>query len=157
MSETFPQGYHITWGAYGARLPGSPKPHVNQNNNEYGTPLAPTDPIREADAREIMPSDPVRLTIEQRKCVEEAILSGAVKYNWTIHAVAPQTDHVHVVITAFRRGDELREALKAAASRLLNQRYGKQRWWARGGSDKHLWEKRYFENAIDYVKNQRDW
>lgn len=156
MSNLYPQAYHITWGTYGARLPGSRKPHVDKAHIEYKTPLAPPDPQKEHESREIMSQNPVRLTLEQRHCVEQAIVEVARRFEWTVHAIAPQSDHVHVVVTAMRDGDALREALKAAASRFLNKIFGKQKWWAEGGSDKHLWERRYFENAIDYVRNQRD-
>src|SRR5436853_3244785 len=31
----YPQAYHITFGVYLARPPGSPKPHVDHDHNEY--------------------------------------------------------------------------------------------------------------------------
>src|SRR5687768_9566984 len=129
----FPQGYHITWGTYGARLPGSTKPHVTKKQNVYGTPLPETDAYLEDVARFNMVQPAVRLTLGQRRDVEQSIVEVAERYRWTIHAVAPQTDHVHVVITAPRIGIELRDAIKACSTRLLNERYRKQRWWARGG------------------------
>ncbi|MGB7157883.1 MAG: transposase [Tepidisphaeraceae bacterium] len=103
-----------------------------------------------------MNEDPVSLSPEQRRLVEEAIRDVAKRYGWTIHSIAVQSDHVHVVITAFREGEELRDALKAVASRALNKRFGKRDWWAEKGSAKYLWERRYFENARDYVGDQRD-
>ncbi len=104
-----------------------------------------------------MSEDPVSLSPEQRKEVERAIADLAARYEWKIRAMAAQSDHVHVVITAPRDGNGLREALKAVASRALNARFGKRKhWWAENGSDKHLSEPEYFENAIDYVRRQRD-
>jgi REP element-mobilizing transposase RayT len=103
-----------------------------------------------------MGDDPVCLSPAQRKLVEEAIRDVARRYAWTIHSIAVQGDHVHVVITAFREGGELRDVLKAVASRALNKRFGKRGWWAEKGSAKYLWERRYFENARDYVRDQRD-
>ncbi|MGN6724530.1 MAG: transposase [Tepidisphaeraceae bacterium] len=152
-----PPGYHITWGTYGMRLPGSEKPHVTKIQNEYGTSLPEANQWDEADALQRMTQGPVRLTIDQRHCVEDAIAELASRYEWTIHAITPQSDHVHVVITAARVGPELREALKAVTSRQLNKRFGKQKWWAEGGSCKYLYEPDYFRNAISYVQRQRDW
>jgi REP element-mobilizing transposase RayT len=100
--------------------------------------------------------EPVRLTPEQRTVVEQAIRDLATRYRWTIHALAPQSDHTHVVITADREGEPLRDALKAVATRALNEQYGKQRWWAEGGSARYLWEWGYFQNAVKYVRDQRD-
>jgi REP element-mobilizing transposase RayT len=103
-----------------------------------------------------MKHDAVRLSDDERVVVEDAIRELAARYRWTVHSIASQSDHVHVVITANREGEPLRDALKATATRALNQRYGKRVWWAEGGSAKYLWEWGYFQNAIKYVKDQRD-
>ncbi len=152
----FPPAYHITFGVYLGRPPGSDKPHVDKDHNQYGKPLAPTNPDREKWARENAREEPVKLTLEQRKCVEAAIIDVAARYGWIIYAICANFDHVHVVIGAPRPGDQLREALKAVASKWLNKKFGKRTWWAAGGSDKHLWERSYFENAVKYVKDQRE-
>jgi REP element-mobilizing transposase RayT len=98
----------------------------------------------------------VILTIEQRKLVEESIRDLAQRYRWSIHAIAPMRDHVHVVAGAPREGDQLREGMKAVASKWLNKKYGKRTWWAEGGSARYLWERKYFENAVAYVLRQRE-
>jgi REP element-mobilizing transposase RayT len=67
-----------------------------------------------------------------------------------------QSDPVHVVITPFREGEKLRDALKAVASRALNKQFGSKTWWAEKGSAKYLWEREYCENATNYVNCQRD-
>lgn len=152
----FPQGYHVTFGTYGARLHGSAKPHVDMDHNEYGQPLAPTDPNREEAARDRMKYDPVSLTVDQRILVENAIMGLCSRYSWPIHSMAAQSDHVHVVLIAPRDGPQLRDAIKSVASRALNKHFGKRRWWAEGGSAKYLWETDYFHAAIKYVKDQRD-
>ena len=156
MRGNYPQAYFVSWGTYGIRLHGSSKPHVDRDHNEYGAPFAPTDPNRKRAARERMGGDPIRLTLEQRKVVEDAIRDVCARYGWTIHSLAVQTDHTHVVLTAFRDGEALREALKAVASRTLNKQFGKRRWWAEGGSTKYLWERSYFKNSTSYVQRQRD-
>lgn len=156
MGANYPQAYFVSWGTYGARLHGSPQPHVDRDHNGYKHPFPPTDPRREQNARERMNNGAVRLTIEERKVVEDAIRDVCERYGWTIHAVAPQSDHTHVVLTAFRDGEELREALKACASRALNKHFRKRRWWAEGGSTKYMWERSYFLNAKNYVERQRD-
>jgi REP element-mobilizing transposase RayT len=152
----YPMGFHITWGTYGTRLHGSAKPHVDNDHNEYGTPFPPRDSQREQESRDRMKFDPVYLTPEQRKLVEKAIREIAKKYGWTIHALAVQSDHVHVVLTAMREGEKLRDALKAVASRALNIQFGEKTWWAEKGSAKYLWELSYFHNAVGYVSGQRD-
>lgn len=152
----YPMAYHITWGTYGARLPGSSKPYVDRGHNEYETPLPKPDPAREQAARDRMRGEPVALTLEQRQETERALEDVARRYNWTIHTKAAQSDHVHVVITAIRDGEQLRDALKACACRALNKKFGAQQWWAEKGSCRYLWERSYFINAKNYVEGQRD-
>lgn len=129
---------------------------MDRDHDEYGSPFAPADPAREQDARDRMCDDPVSLMPEHRWLVEDSIREVASRYGWTIHAMAIQTNHDHVVITACRDGEALRDALKAVASRALNKRFGKRAWWAEGGSAKYLWEREYFFNAVGYVQRQRD-
>jgi REP element-mobilizing transposase RayT len=154
--KAFPMGYHITWGVHGGRLTGSRKPYVDRWHNEYGTPLPEADQAREDAARNRMGEDPARLTPDQREEVERAVWDLCDRYEWTIHALASQSDHTHVVLTALREGTQLRDALKAVATRALNKRFGRRTWWAEGGSSKYLWEREYFANAVDYVRRQRD-
>lgn len=127
----YPMGLHITWGTYGTRLHGCSRPHVDREHN--GTPFAPSDAQREQESRDRMTQEPVFLTIAQRHAVEDAIREVAARYGWTIHSIAVQSDHVHVVITAFREGERLRDALKAVASRALNKRFEKRTWRAEKG------------------------
>ena len=93
----YPMGFHMTCGTYGARLTGSRKPFVDRWNNEYGKPLPRCDPKRQDAARERMKEDPVSFTLEQREAGEPAIREVAERYGWTIHSIACQADHTHVV------------------------------------------------------------
>jgi REP element-mobilizing transposase RayT len=153
---SYPIAYHITWGTYGARLPGTDRPHIDRDHNQYGAPLAPANPARESSIRGHMSFPPVLLTLTQRHEVRRAIDDVAGRYKWKIHNVAVQQDHVHVVITAPRDGQNLRDALKAVAARSLNKAFGKREWWAEKGSAKYLFEQDYFEAAIAYVERQRE-
>jgi REP element-mobilizing transposase RayT len=107
-----------------ARPPGTNKPHVDRDHNQYRAPLAPTNPLLEQWSRERAKGDPIVLNLEQRKLVEAAIRDLANRYRWLVHAIAPMRDHVHVVIGAPREGEQLREGIKAVASKWLNKSYG---------------------------------
>src|SRR4051794_28943443 len=98
----YPMGYHITWGTHGARLHGANKPFVDRDHNQYGEPFPLPDPVREEQSRDKMKGDIVSLTLEQRELVEAALRDLGQRYEWTIHSLAAQSDHVHIVITAFR-------------------------------------------------------
>ncbi len=134
-----PLAFHITFGTYGARLHGTDRPHVDAAHNVYGEPLAPTNPFRADEARARMTHDPVTMALDGRREVEAAITDVAARYGWTIHAKASKSDHTHVVATADRDGQALRDALKAVATRRLNKRFGPRPWWAENGSVKYIW------------------
>ena len=99
---------------------------------------------------------PVTLTPEQRIAVEQFIRDLAKRYNWIIHAIAVQSDHVHVVVSAPREANALRDALKATASRGLNKVFDACTWWAENGSAKYIWTPSYLKSASKYVSDQRD-
>jgi REP element-mobilizing transposase RayT len=155
MSE-YPLAYHITFGTYGTRLHGDDRPHVDVEHNEYGTPFPEADPFRSDEARARMTHDPVEMTFAQRREVEAAIREVASRYGWTTHEIASKPDHTHVVITADRVGDALRDALKAVVTRRLNKMFGVRPWWAEGGSAKYIWDHEYFARASKYVRDQKD-
>jgi REP element-mobilizing transposase RayT len=151
---TYPLAYHITWGTYGTRLRGGDAPYVDRKHNQYGTPLPPPNPAVAHADRDRMKYDPVYLTEEQRSTVRDAVLDVARRYHWHIHTEAANTDHIHVVITAKREGEALRDALKAVACKALNKKFGKREWWAEKGSAKYIWDEAYLQNAIEYVGKQ---
>jgi REP element-mobilizing transposase RayT len=153
---TFPIAYHITWGTHGSRLHGSEKPHVDRAHNIYGTPFPSTDQSREELVRGRMVQPPVSLSLEHRKTVLQAIAPLCARYEWRLHEATCQADHAHVVISAPREGKRLRDALKAVASKHLNQRFGQRSWWAEGCSSKYIWDDGYMQRAIEYVRRQRD-
>ena len=151
-----PLAYHITIGTYGTRLHGGDRPHVDMAHNEYGAPLAPANPFRADEARARMTHEAVEMTPDQRRAVHAAIADVAARYGWTVHAVASKPDHTHVVVTADRDGDALRDAIKAVASRWLNKRLAPRPWWAENGSVKYIWTSDYLARATKYVADQRD-
>jgi REP element-mobilizing transposase RayT len=152
----YPHAFHITFGTYLSRPPGSPKPHVDRWHNRFGEPLAPTDPARERFARAAARSTPVWLSLDQRLVVDAGIRDVAQRYGWRIDALAANSDHVHAVVFAERQGDALRDAVKAAGSRALNKCFDKCDWWAEGGSVKYLWDLAYYRNSVDYVARQNE-
>ncbi len=151
-----PLAFHITIGTYGARLHGCDRPHVDLSHNTYGEPLAPANGFRADEARARMTHDAVEMSVEQRREVEAAIRDVAARYGWVIHAMASKVDHTHVVVTADREGQALRDAIKAVASRWLNKRFAPRPWWAENGSVKHIWDDGYLGRATKYVNDQRD-
>src|SRR5688500_14303497 len=94
--------YHLTWTTYGTWLPGDQRGWV-----ERGVPvIRDADPDREQAARERMAEAPVILTEAQRQIVEQTIRDHCRIRGWTLHALNVRTNHVHVVVTAERDGED---------------------------------------------------
>ena len=60
-----------------------------------------------------MAEDACVLVAEQRELVEKTIREHCQIRGWTLHAVNCRTNHLHVVVTADRHPDEIREQFKA--------------------------------------------
>ena len=110
----YPHAFHVTFGTYMSRPPGSARPHIDKDHNQYGEPFAPTDPEKERWARENAREEPVSLRLEQRKRAEEAIADLAKRYVWIIYAICANFDHVHLVIFAER--EEQNSAMRSRQS-----------------------------------------
>jgi REP element-mobilizing transposase RayT len=152
--------YHIVWTMYGTWLPGDWRGWVKKRI--WG--IYPPDPAIERQARERMAEPMVLLTDEQRAIVEKTITEHCRIRGWTLHAVNAQSNHVHVVVTADRDPEIVRDQFKAWCSRKLSDAArlietiakgaGRRRWFTEGGDAEAIDTEEYLRNAVEYVKNQ---
>jgi len=116
-----------------------------------------------------MTEDACILDEEQRRLVERTIADHCRIRGWELHAVNCRTNHLHVVTTANRDPDEVREQFKAWCTRklkeleevrrknarLLARRAGevtiRENWWAERGSARYIGDEDSLEAAIRYV------
>ena len=151
-------GYHITWTTYGTWLPGDVRGWVQWG--EWG--IKPPDSERERKAREHMVESAVVLTKDQRAIVELTIIDHCRIRGWTLHAVNARSNHIHLVVTADRDADEVRDQLKAWCSRKLSdaaglvgtvaKKAGRRHWFTEGGDNERIDNEEYLANAIAYVQ-----
>ncbi|MCC6361357.1 MAG: hypothetical protein IT450_21680 [Phycisphaerales bacterium] len=97
---------------------------------------------------------PVRLDAAARRTVAESIADHVGIRDWTLHACAVRTNHVHVVVSCGVHPDIAREQFKAWATRRLREAgiFPRDRpVWTEGGSDRWLWDVESLANAIGYV------
>jgi REP element-mobilizing transposase RayT len=111
-----PLAYFLTWTTYGTWLPGDERGWVKR-----GEGFQLPDPIRRSDAEARMTEDACSLDNEQRKLVETTIADHCRIRGWYLHTVNRRTNHVHVVVTASRDPDEVREQFKAWCTRKLKE------------------------------------
>jgi REP element-mobilizing transposase RayT len=113
-----------------------------------------------------MTNDACRLDDEQLLVVEQAITDHCLIRGWELHAVNCRSNHVHVVVSASRDADDVRDQFKAWSTRRLKELERarrevpgvgasevpiREKWWTEKGSCRRLWNEESLEAAIRYV------
>src|SRR5262245_48578581 len=111
-----PLAYFLTWATYGTWLPGDERGWV-----KYGYGWQLPDPIRKLEAEARMTEEACILDPEQRRLVENTIANHCRIRGWQLHAVNCRTNHLHVVVSAARDADTVREQFKAWCTRKLKE------------------------------------
>jgi REP element-mobilizing transposase RayT len=157
-----PLAYFVTWNTYGTWLPGDQRGWV-----EYRQGWQLPDPLLELEAAARMTEDACRLDPEQRKRVEAQVEETCQFRGWVLRAVNCRTNHVHVVVTADRKPEVVRNQLKAWCTRRLKELDEVRRkdrpdlafrenWWAERGSQRYVNDEDSLEAAILYVRDGQD-
>jgi hypothetical protein len=161
-----PLAYFLTWATYGTWLPGDERGWV-----EYRKGWQEADEVVERIAGLAMNEEGCVLDQEQRALVERTVREHCAIRRWTLHAVNCRTTHLHVVVTANRHPDEVREQLKAWCTRRLKEleveraktpslarRVSiREQWWAERGSKRYINDPDSLEAAIVYVRDGQAW
>ena len=147
----------ITWTTYGTWLHGDARGWVQKGISGIQEP----NPEREHQARALMAESEVRLTSAQRVIIEETIRDHCRRRGWVLHAVNARSNHVHVVVTAERDPEAVRDQLKSWCSRKLSdhaglteavaRKAGRRHWFTEGGDIQKIDEEEHLQNAIHYV------
>jgi hypothetical protein len=133
------------------------------------------DPIRKLEAAAIMAEDACRLDEEQRRLVEKTVAEHCQIRRWELHAVNCRSNHFHVVVSADRHPDVVREQFKAWCTRKLKELEQtrlaatrdaspslarrvsvpeiRQKWWVERGSRRYIGDEDSLEAAIRYVRD----
>jgi REP element-mobilizing transposase RayT len=157
-----PLAYFLTWNTYGTWLPGDQRGWI-----EYRRGWQLPDSIRELEAAARMTEDACRLDWEQRKRVEAQVAETCRVRGWKLWAVNCRTNHVHVVVSADRKPELVRNQLKAWCTRRLKELDDVRRainpslvlrenWWAERGSQRYINDEDSLEAAILYVLEGQD-
>src|SRR5207302_9184893 len=109
-----PLAYLITWTTYGTWLPGDERGWI-----QTGKGVQPPDSRRQEEAIALMTEDACVLTTEQRGLVERTVADHCRIRRWELHIVNCRTNHVHVIVSADREKEGVREQFKARCTRRL--------------------------------------
>ena len=142
--------YLLTWTCYGTWLPGDARGSVDR-----GQGFAPSCELREDINRFRMECDALTLSIQERRCVQDAIREQCDHRDWWLGACNVRTNHLHCVVAAPGRSPEIVvKHLKAWSTRALRAIDGERfahRVWTRHASTRYLWSRDEVASAIGYV------
>ncbi|MEN6451727.1 MAG: hypothetical protein ABFC96_14645 [Thermoguttaceae bacterium] len=147
-----PLGFLLTWTTYGSWLPGDDRGWVWK-----GKGIQEPDRIKKAASQKRMTEPTCTLDNEQRTVVEKTVRDHCTLRGWRLHAVACRTQHVHVVVSADRKPEDMRDQLKAWCTRNLKSLQHsrgaelRENWWTERGSQRYLGDEESLEAAIHYV------
>jgi len=99
-------------------------------------------------------SNPRSLDDASRAATDDAIREVCRRREWGLLAINVRTNHVHAVVAADCRPEQVMQSLKAAATRELRARglaAPNDRLWSRHGSTVYLWREADVDSASRYV------
>jgi REP element-mobilizing transposase RayT len=149
-----PLAYLITFRTYGTWLHGDPRGSVDDQHNDFGTPVLDPNPSRATAESDNLRHAPIVLTESMRNRTANAIRQLCGERDWTISALNVRSNHVHAVVTAPDSPERVMHAMKSVATRDL-RRAGlvdaDDRLWSRHGSTRYLWKPQQVLEACRYV------
>ena len=151
---TDPLTYFITWTTYGSWLPGDAR---GWRKTGKGQQLP--QPLLEEWCRSRMTENPVLLNVAQRLRVEAVCRKHATIRGWVLHAVSARSNHVHVVVSADKKPELVRDQFKANASRVLREEpepITNETVWTRGGDCEIVDGQENLERVVQYVTEAQD-
>ena len=146
--------YFITWTTYGTWLPGDSRGWRKTNEGDQ-----PAQPWLEAWCRDRMSGSAVLLNEAQRGRVEAVCREHARIRGWTLLAVRSRSNHVHLVVTADKGPELVRDQFKANATRVLRQAPDAitgDKTWTRGGDCELVVGDESLHRVVQYIDEAQD-
>lgn len=144
-----PLAYFITWPTYGTWLPGNQRGWIEYRQ---GWQLPNANLLTMSKAR--MDEKQCLLIPVAREIVKQQIEETCRFRGWILHAVACQSNHLHVVVEAFETDPrKVRADLKAWCTRRLKAKIDgtRKNWWAERGSTRYIWNQESLDRVLVYV------
>ncbi|HLD84872.1 MAG TPA: transposase [Coxiellaceae bacterium] len=150
--DQFPFAYFLTYTTYGTWLHGDQRKSVDSKHNVFLTPKIKQNPGLHRFKAQRMLEDPYCLNDDDRKIVLREIIDTCGYYDWELFAAHARTNHVHLVLSANDKPENVMGKLKAYASRALNKKYGKKRkYWTHHGSTRYIWTSTFLFPVMRYI------
>lgn len=145
----------ITWATYGTWLPCHNREWERVKQLELEPPNAgfnPSDPEPDEDA-------PILLNRRQRRAVEFEVRNHILLRRWKLHALAVQSDQIHVAVTVASSPRRVRDQLKANATRVLRQLtppINARNVWTQGGDITLIESQRVLDRFVKQILTESD-
>jgi REP element-mobilizing transposase RayT len=143
-------GYMLTWTTYGTWLQGDKRRYVNDGR------VLPPDEVLESANKKLQTSPTVRLTNEQKRVVEDAIIKEAQRIGHQILALAVCLNHIYLWAGLGN------ESIESAVSRYKNvatcalKKTGLiKKVWTRGFDKRFFYNEEELKQKIEYVRPQK--
>ena len=149
-----PLAFFISFRCYGTWLHGDRRGSIDRFHNRYRTPYLPKNDSWHAYNKTQLKAKPFKLKARHRQLVMNAIKETCQIRKWSLLALNVRSNHVHSVVSANKKPEQILGAFKANATRQLRENG---LWphpfspWADKGSKRWLWTEQSVIEAIDYV------
>jgi len=143
----------ITWTTYGTWLPGD-----RRGGRKWRAGQQQPQPLLEAWCRDRMKHEPVLLSLEHRRAVEDVCRRHAEIRGWELHAINVRSNHVHIAVRTTAEPRKVRDQFKANATRVLRGHsppITTSRVWTRGG-DIEIIDEDMLEQVVLYINETQD-
>ena len=142
-------GYMVTWTTYGSWLQGDKRGYVT-DGKIYGGDLK----LKGANVNNLSKSR-VRLNLEERGIVKDAILKASEKYGQKIYAIAVMSNHVHIVLGNNGRNiGEMVRRYKRSGYFALRENGFAGKVWTRGYDKRYCYDEGKLEVRMGYVSGR---
>jgi len=153
-----PKAYLITFTCYGTWLHGDARGSADRFHRTPGTPYLGPDADRYGREVRQMRGRVYALDESRRRCVLQSLRTTCEARGWRLLAAHVRATHVHSVISAGEPPERVMTALKAYASRRLNETGFEEpscKRWTRHGSTRYLWNDKAVAQAVAYVVGEQ--
>ncbi|MEM9914862.1 MAG: hypothetical protein AAF911_07875 [Planctomycetota bacterium] len=145
--------YLFTLHTHGSWLPDCARGYTRRQQG-----ILPADPHMAGRYRDKMTTDIVRFDRSAQRTLIAAVREKADIKGWTVHAVAADPTHAHILLSWQRYTPwlDVRRGLKSTITRQLNANYHPKKWLAAAGSRKRVTDRQHFDHLITtYLPSHR--
>ena len=135
----------FTFHAHGSWMPDRPEGYVQRNRG-----VLPTDHEVASAYRSRQNKPHTTFLPENREAIIAIVQASAEPQGFRLHAVATDPTHVHVLAAwqDDRPAVRLRQKIKESLTRGMNERFGRQTWFSRGGHDRRVRDQTHFDHLL---------